>query len=190
MKTIESERLSIQPLRHGDALEIIRIHSLPEVSRYQGWVPDSEQEIRSFIDRMATHEFLAPDQWFQFSIAKKEERRLIGDCGVHAGAEDRRQVEIGVTLDPAFQKQGYAQEAVHAVLDFIFHETDTHRVYASIDPRNEASIRLFEKLGFRKEAHLVQSLWFKGEWADDLIMAILKEEWAIPNMGKAVGSDL
>lgn len=181
MKPIESERLILKPLTSEDASEVVRIHSIPDVSRYQGWQPSSAEEISDFIDRMTSNDFLAPDQWFQLSISLKDGSKLIGDCGVHAGASDRRLVEIGISIDPLFQKQGYAQEAITSLLDFIFENTDTHRVHASIDPRNEPSIRLFENLGFRKEAHLVRSLWFKGEWADDLIMAVLREEWIKPN---------
>jgi len=180
MKSIESERLFLRQLANEDAGEVIRIHSIPEVARYQGWVPETEQEIRSFLERMVKGEFLAPDQWFQFAIFTKSVGTLIGDCGVHAGAKDPRQIEIGITLDPEFQNRGFAYEAIKALLDHVFQETEAHRVYASIDPGNEPSVRLFEKLRFRKEAHLVESLWFKGEWADDLIVAILKKEWALP----------
>ena len=183
--TIQTERLTIQKLRREDAPAVIRIHAVPSVKRFQDWVPDSQDEIDTLVDCMTRSEFLAPDQWFQFSIARKEDRRrLIGDCGVRAGARDRRQVEVGVTIDPAFQRQGYAREAIDGLLGFLFQQTDTHRIYASIDPRNVASIRLFDGLGFRKEAHLVQSLWFKGEWADDLIMAVLRCEWIMLNQAR------
>jgi RimJ/RimL family protein N-acetyltransferase len=50
-------------------------------------------------------------------------------------------------------------------------------VFASTDPRNLRAIALLHRLGFRKEAHCIESLWFKGEWADDLIFAILRREW-------------
>lgn len=103
MRTIESERLLLRPISRLDASEIIRIHSVPEVSRYQSWVPTSEEEIGILIDRMTSDEFLAPDRWFQFSIITKDGSQFIGDCGVHAGANDRRQVEIGITLDPTYQ---------------------------------------------------------------------------------------
>ena len=181
MNPITSERLLIQPLTYADAKVIIRIRSIPEVSRYQGWEPKEVKEIHSLVDKMNDCGLLAPGQWFQFTITEKETQRLIGDCGIHPVASDRRQVEIGVTIDPQFQKMGYATEAIHSLLDFLFKQTDTHRASASIDPRNEPSIRLFEKLRFWKEAHLVESLWFKDEWVDDLIMAILRKEWLLPN---------
>ena len=49
--------------------------------------------------------------------------------------------------------------------------------FASVDPRNARSIALMERLGFRREAHFVESLWFKEAWADDVIFAMLEREW-------------
>ncbi len=63
------------------------------------------------------------------------------------------------------------------MIDFLFENTDIHRVYGSIDPRNKPSLKLFQNLSFRQEAHFVKSLWFKGEWVDDVVFAFLKEEW-------------
>jgi RimJ/RimL family protein N-acetyltransferase len=63
------------------------------------------------------------------------------------------------------------------IIDYIINHLNKHRIIASIDPRNNDSIRLIERLGFRKEAYFIKSLFFHGEWADDLIYAILAEEW-------------
>ena len=63
------------------------------------------------------------------------------------------------------------------MVDFLFGTLNKHRVIASIDPRNSASIRLIERLGFRKEAHLKKSYYLHEEWVDDIIYAKLKTEW-------------
>lgn len=68
---------------------------------------------------------------------------------------------------------GYAAEAVRALVDHAFPAYGLHRITASADPRNTASCRVLEKAGFRKEAHFRQSEWFKGEWADDAVYARL-----------------
>ncbi|MFT3768575.1 MAG: GNAT family protein [Minicystis sp.] len=52
-----------------------------------------------------------------------------------------------------------------------------HRVYADIDPRNGASLRVAEKLGMRREAHLRENLWLKDEWVDSVLYAVLDREW-------------
>jgi RimJ/RimL family protein N-acetyltransferase len=54
-----------------------------------------------------------------------------------------------------------------------------HRVFASVDPRNAPSMKLLERVGMRKEAHFVRGLWFRNEWVDDVVFAILSDEWKI-----------
>lgn len=90
---------------------------------------------------------------------------------------ENRQVELGYTLHKDFRGMGYATEALSAIIDHLIFDLKKHRITASIDPRNIKSINLIERLGFRKEAHFKQSLFFHGEWVDDLIYAMLAEEW-------------
>ena len=63
------------------------------------------------------------------------------------------------------------------VIDYLFQSLNKHRVITSIDPDNKKSIRLVERMGFRKEAHFIESFYMKGKWVDDLIYAMLKKEW-------------
>ena len=74
--------------------------------------------------------------------------------------------------------QGYAGEAMEALLDLGFGRLGLHRVYGDCDPRNARSARLMEKLGMQREGHLRQNWWLKGEWCDSLIYSVLEEEWA------------
>lgn len=80
-------------------------------------------------------------------------------------------------MDPAFQGRGLATEAVVGLLDCLFVRLGKHRVVASVDPRNLASVRLLKRLGMREEAHFRESLLFKGDWVDDAVFAILASEW-------------
>jgi RimJ/RimL family protein N-acetyltransferase len=75
------------------------------------------------------------------------------------------------------QNQGYATEALTRVIDYVFNDLKKHRIMASVDPDNTNSIQLVERIGFRKEAHFVESLYIKGRWADDLIYALLYRDW-------------
>ena len=67
-------------------------------------------------------------------------------------------------------------EAVNAVVDLVFNSLMAHRIVAEIISGNEASVRLAERVGFRKEAHFVQSILFKGEWRDEIVFSILRNE--------------
>ena len=63
------------------------------------------------------------------------------------------------------------------MLGFLLGDCGKHRVFASVDPRNESSVKLLRRVGMREEAHFRKSLWFKGAWVDDMIFGILKSEW-------------
>jgi RimJ/RimL family protein N-acetyltransferase len=174
---IETEHLLLTPLTPADAEALFAYRSLPEVSRYQSWEPESIEDARAFIDGLAGVAFGTPRTWFQLGLRTRDGGVLIGDVGVHF-LEDGDQVEVGFTLSPRAQGRGLATEAVRALMRHLFEGCGTHRVTASVDPRNEASVRLLQRVGMRQEAHLVRSLRFKGEWADDLVFAILGSEWS------------
>jgi RimJ/RimL family protein N-acetyltransferase len=93
--------------------------------------------------------------------------------------DNLKQAEIGFTLARAYQKKGYATEAVGAVLDRLFRVQGLHKVTGECDARNTASAGLMERLGFTREGHLRQQTWIKGEWTDDLIYGLLAEEWLL-----------
>jgi RimJ/RimL family protein N-acetyltransferase len=64
------------------------------------------------------------------------------------------------------------------LLGYLFGPLQRHRVFASVDPRNKASVALPQRVGMRQEAHVRESLWFKGQWADDVVFAVLAREWS------------
>jgi len=148
--------------------------SLPEIYKYQSWRPSNIEEIEEFITKNAAVQPNTPDTWLQAAVCLHE-GQMIGDIGIHFMDED--QVEIGYTLSPEFQGNGYALEAVKAVIDCAFFEWKKHRITASVDPDNTQSIKLLEKIGFRKEAHFINSFRMDNHWCDDCIYAMLEEEW-------------
>ncbi len=173
---LHTERLTLGALQPADAADLYRYRSLPAVGAYQSWVPESEAEAASFIQQQSQVLFDTPDSWYQLAIRLRDTAVLVGDLGIHVLA-DARQVEIGFTIDPAQQRRGLATEAVQALLLLLFARGRKHRVTASVDPRNAASIALLQKLGFRQEAYFRQSYWWRGEWADDVVFALLQSDW-------------
>jgi RimJ/RimL family protein N-acetyltransferase len=138
-------------------------------------------EVRDFISRNVSAEMNIPDTWVQFVIIERQTQQLVGDIGIHFLPSDLFQVEIGCTLDVGHQGKGFATEALQQTINFLFGELNKHRITASIDPRNTASVALMDRLGFRQEAHFRQSLLIENEWVDDLVYALLREEWQAKN---------
>ena len=174
---ISTHHLRLSQLVAGDAPAMYEYRSDPDVCRYQSFEPSSLADMEAFIGGLQSNAFDTAGTWFQFGIRLRESGLLIGDIGAHFTADDSRQVEIGFTVAPAHQGQGFGTESVAGLLDFLLVTAQKHRVFASVDPRNELSVALLERVGMRKEAHFHESLWFKGEWVDDMVFAILASEW-------------
>jgi len=173
---IQTERLIIRLANPEDAKHIYAYRCDFTENRYQGWFPESAEEVRDYITHMP-ETIDATDICFQFAIINVNENRLIGDMGIIFTNHKGMQAEIGCTLCKDYQKKGYATEALTAMVNYLFAALNKHRVVASVDPRNTASIRLIERLGFRKEAHFKESYYLRGQWVDDIIYALLKHEW-------------
>lgn len=164
---IKTARLYLAPLRPHDAKALFAYRSLPEVYRYQTWAPTKLEEAVEFIAKNSAHHSPAPDAWLQFGIYSCESNQLIGDCGFCL--QKNHQAEIGYTISPSFQKNGYGIEAVQGVIYFLHSQFDVTKIVASCDPQNTASISLLEKLGCVRDGFYPKSLEIRGEWVDDVV---------------------
>ncbi|WP_343319694.1 GNAT family N-acetyltransferase [Sphingobacterium multivorum] len=173
---IDSERLAIRPIMPEDSRAIFGYRSDKETNKYQGWIPDSLAEVDEFIAKNP-NTFNLPESWFQLVMTDKIAKAVIGDIGVHFFGTEHLQVELGCTIKKEFQQQGYAKEGLKTVIEALFRQYHKHRITASVAPENKASRQLLTSLGFRQEAHFVKSYFHNGQWEDDVVFAILAEEW-------------
>ncbi|WP_313157088.1 GNAT family N-acetyltransferase [Sphingobacterium multivorum] len=173
---IDSERLTIRPIMPEDSRAIFGYRSDKETNKYQGWIPDSLAEVDEFIAKNP-NTFNLPESWFQLVMTDKIAKAVIGDIGVHFFGTEHLQVELGCTIKKEFQQQGYAKEGLKTVIEALFRQYHKHRITASVAPENKASRQLLTSLGFRQEAHFVKSYFHNGQWEDDVVFAILAEEW-------------
>jgi RimJ/RimL family protein N-acetyltransferase len=172
----ETKRLILRPITLDDKNEIFEYRCDKDTNKYQGWIPETIDDVETFIGKIAK-QINEPFTWFQFVIIEKQTQKIIGDLGIHFFDNENMQVEIGCTLNKDFQNQGYATESIKRVIDYLFKEMNKHRIITSIDPGNKNSIRLVERIGFRKEAHLVESIFINGKWVDDLVYALIEKDW-------------
>lgn len=179
-RTIQTSRLLLRQFQESDLLPFMCYRNDPEIARYQSWDAISETAARAFVQAQKTQPAGVPGQWLQVALEHKATGTMIGDCALKLDAEDARLAEIGFTLDRAFQAQGYATEAVSGLLDYVFGELRAHRVHAVTDARNAGSVGLLERLGFRREGHFIQNVFFKGAWGDEYLYALLAAEWRTP----------
>ena len=174
---LASTRLRLRRLHRDDGEALRAYRSLPEVSRYQSWESFGPDDAARLIASQLTAKPNIPGTWFQLAIIEAATGEFIGDCGLHCPKDNPRQMEIGITFDPRYQGQGYATETVECLLDYLFVTLDKHRVLANTDALNHKAASLFRRAGFRLEAHLIESQWFKGQWGSEYLFAVLKREW-------------
>jgi RimJ/RimL family protein N-acetyltransferase len=109
----------------------------------------SDAAAAEFLAHMAAVTIPAPGEWVQLAIAEPSGVRLVGDIGIFLAA-DETYAEIGFTLAPEAQGRGIATGAVRETVRLVFASTQVLRVLAVTDSRNEPSMRLLERAGFRR----------------------------------------
>lgn len=172
--TLTTSRLLLKPISPDDAEAVFAYRSDSQVAKYQSFYPVSAEDTRAFIIQN-TQAFNTEDTWFQMGIYSQDQ--VIGDVGIHFIGPINSQCEIGYTLALNQQGNGYAIEAVTAVVDYLFGTLKKHRIAASLDPRNTASEKLLQRMGFRREGCFLKSYYNQGVWEDDLVYGMLEEEW-------------
>ena len=151
---LETERLILRRFCKEDLQDLYEYLSDAQTVEYEPYAPMDLTETAAELDeRIQSDEMIA--------VVQKENRKLIGN--LYLGKRDFVSLEIGFVFNSKYQHQGYARESCEKLIDFAF-SAGIHRIYAECDPENGNSWRLLERLGFSREAHLLQNVYF---WKDD-----------------------
>ena len=149
------------------------MRSREDVTRWLYYEPPTEEQTRAWIEGILAR---PPETGTVLAVELRESGELVGNVNVIVDP-DNRQGEIGFIFHPAHQGHGYATEAARALVAHAFEQYGLHRVFGRIEPRNDASARVLEKLGMRREAHLIENEWVKGAWESEVVYALLDREW-------------
>jgi RimJ/RimL family protein N-acetyltransferase len=178
---IETERLRLRPFAQGDLDALANILARPDVMRYLYEEPRTRDEVAAVLtQRVAMNHLTHQGDNLMLAVETRDTSEMIGNVNLIWTSQEHAQGEIGYTLHPDHWGNGYATEAVSAVMSYGFREIDLHRIVGTCDDRNEASRRLLERVGMRREAMFRECEWIKGEWTSQLVYAILQSEWDAP----------
>lgn len=176
---IETDRLVLRPFAEDDVDALHAYHSLPEVTRFLYWEPRDRAAIADMLKKRVTESALEKEgDTIGLVVVRREDGVLVGEVNLAWLSEANRQGEFGFVFDPAHHGRGYAREAAVEMLRLGFDGLGLHRIIGRCEARNAPSANLMAKLGMRREAHFVQNEMVKGEWNDELVYAMLAEEWA------------
>lgn len=175
---IETERLLLRAVEPGDFEAVYAMRSDPEVVRYLYWGVQTEEEARAALEqRISFRAIRGEGDVLAVLAVLKATGEITADLILRCLSQEHSVGEIGFIVLPEHQGRGYATEAARAMLAVAFDGVGFHRVEGHLDARNAASARVLEKLGMRREAHLVENEWVKEEWQSELVYAMLDREW-------------
>jgi RimJ/RimL family protein N-acetyltransferase len=175
---IRTERLLLRLYTEGDLDDLYAIQSRPDVARYLYWGPRNRDEVRdSLAKKIVSNRLRAEGDDLTLAVVLPHTGTVIGDVLLVWVSGEHRQGEIGYIFHPGHGGHGYATEAARVMLRLGFEGLGLHRIAGRLDGRNTASARVLERLGMRREAHLVENELVKGEWTDEVIYAIVEDEW-------------
>ncbi|MFZ2288014.1 MAG: GNAT family N-acetyltransferase [Bacteroidales bacterium] len=134
---LTTERLLLKPINTGHSKAVYRYRTDSVTNRYQGWIQEHIQDIRSFITNRTSPEINQNGTWFQLVVALRKTGEIIGDIGMHFLGNRNEQFELGCTIARGHQGNGYAKEALIEVIRYLFETLDKHRLIATIDRRTQ-----------------------------------------------------
>jgi len=173
---LTSSRLLLREIRTSDSTFLFKHLSDNEVCRY---LYDAEpyttiDEAKSLIEVFINPEGKTLNRWI---IVEKKSGEPIGTCGFASWDKDNNIADIGYDLNPAYWNIGYMTEALTEAITSGFDNMSLNRIEAVISLENVASIKLIEKLGFKREGIMRDRHLYKGEYYDHYLYSHLARDW-------------
>jgi [ribosomal protein S5]-alanine N-acetyltransferase len=174
--SLPAKNVTLRYLSETDLPAIYDIFSDPEVMRYWSYPPWTDRAQAQQWLRNVQEDYRAQDA-FQLGIERQADHVLVGTCALFQFHIPSRRAEIGYALGRPYWGSGYMHNALQALLHYAFETLDLNRLEADIDPRNLASAKTLERLGFQKEGQLRERWIVNGEISDTWLYGLLRREW-------------
>jgi RimJ/RimL family protein N-acetyltransferase len=176
---LRTERLLLRPFAADDVDDVWAYQREPEVVRYmRHWEPRDRERTRVAVAQMVReNDLVGEGDCLSLAVTLPATGVVIGQVELVWLSEQNHQGEIGYVFNPAYGGRGLATEAARVMLGLGFDGLRLHRIIGRCDARNVPSAGLLTRLGMRREAHLIGNAMGKGGWRDELIFAMLQDEW-------------
>ncbi len=175
---ISTERLILRPLSHADLPHLFEYHGNADSVRYIPWTVRTPEDIAIWFDRAKNYSSIRnEDGHLLLGVESIEHNRVIGQLNASLLPGENNTASLGYIFSPTIEGQGFATEAVSALVGYLFTQELLHRIVLDIDVRNTSSVKLAQRLGFRLEATHIENDFLKGEWCSMHVFALLSREW-------------
>ncbi|MDR3608870.1 MAG: GNAT family protein [Oligoflexia bacterium] len=175
----QGPRIYLREMSPSDWKAVNVYASDPKVIELQGWGPHTENDSKDWVALAIREASVKPRKMFYFGICLNADDQLIGGASVQRMTDpiNYGTAEIGLYLRSDQWRQGYGREAIKLLIPHIFENTNIHRLVGRCREANQASARLLESVGFRKEGHFIRDVLIRGKLTNSYSFALLKEEY-------------
>ncbi|MBC87316.1 MAG: hypothetical protein CL677_09075 [Bdellovibrionaceae bacterium] len=163
---LQTPRLFFRNFEPSD-LEVY--HSLttdPKSTQYQSWVPKSIIESKEFLFKSMEDAHAIPRESYCFAVVYRSTGQCIGSAGIHISPTENQDAEFGYTLSSEYSGMGLGSEMAIGLVEFVFNDLNLNRLWGIIHPENIPSIKILEKLNFKKEGVLQEGMNLRGQFVD------------------------
>lgn len=174
---ITTSRLYLREFVADDWLALLRYQSDARYLRYYPWDTRTAADVQALLQRFLLWQHEQPRARYQLAIVLRCDGQLIGNCGLRKPYAAAVAAELGCELAPDYWGEGYAAEAVRALLNAGFRELHLEQVWASCIAENSAAIRLVERVGMHYEGRLPEQCWMKDRWWDTVLYELFADAW-------------
>ena len=187
LPTLDGERVRLRQLSERDVPALFAVFGDPVVTRY--WSTPALRDEAAAAELLAQILTRARERFgFQWGIARRSDDELLGTCSLYRLDFENRRSEVGFALGQAHWGRGYGSEAVRLAVAYAFDVLRFERLEADVDPRNAASLRALERLGFTREGYLRERYHVNGEVQDSVLLGLLRREWREPAASRDAGA--
>ncbi|MGV3610773.1 MAG: GNAT family N-acetyltransferase [Fluviicola sp.] len=170
---IQTERLLLRQIQLKDAVEIMHMRQNKRVNQFitrdsMSGIEAAEELVKKTADAF---ESKAGIGW---AGILRDGSEIIGTCGFNRIDYPNNRAEIGGELSVDYWGKNIAVEAVKAIVSFGFEQMNLHAIEAFVSPENRGAIYLLESLGFEKEAHFKDRIYFNEVYSDMAVYTLFK----------------
>ncbi|MEY8741188.1 GNAT family N-acetyltransferase [Bacillales bacterium AN1005] len=162
---LETERLFLKKVKVSDSPILYKIWSDPDVTKFMN-IDNFNDEKQAVLMIQMLDKLSQENKAIRYSIFLKDSNQIIGSCGYNSLDFENSKGEIGYEISKKYWGNGFASELILKLLDYAYHSLHFHRIEAKVDPANNKSIRLLEKLNFHFEGTLRKSEKAKDTFID------------------------
>lgn len=171
---LKTRRLTLRGIELADAKRIFGMRSNGRLSMWITRDPMTDPKNAEELAERTTQAF-ANRQGIGWAGLLRDNKKIIGTCGFNRIEPENLRAEIGGELSVEYWGKHIAVEAVEAIVDFGLNEMNLHSIEAKVSPENRGAIFLLKQLGFEKEAHFHDRIFFNGKFYDMAVYAVMKK---------------